>query len=33
LDSGRVVADKATVDFFQQALPDAAARFIEGENQ
>jgi tungstate transport system ATP-binding protein len=33
LDSGRIVADKVMADFFQQALPEAAARFIEGESQ
>lgn len=32
LDAGRVVADKPTADFFQQPLPEAAARFVEGEN-
>jgi tungstate transport system ATP-binding protein len=33
LDAGRVVADKLTADFFHQPLPEAAARFVEGENQ
>lgn len=33
LGEGRVVADKATADFFQHRLPEAAAQFMEGENQ
>ncbi len=31
LEAGQVVADKATQDFFDKPLPDAAARFVEGE--
>jgi tungstate transport system ATP-binding protein len=32
LDAGRLIADKLTADFFQQPLPEAAARFVEGES-
>lgn len=31
LDAGQVVADRPTHDFFHAALPEAAARFVEGE--
>jgi tungstate transport system ATP-binding protein len=31
LDAGQVVADKSTHDFFHAPLPEAAARFVEGE--
>jgi tungstate transport system ATP-binding protein len=31
LESGRVVVDRPTADFFEQPLPEPAAQFVKGE--